>query len=236
MGDAQFSALHAKRRLPLRSLLISLTGAIAASAIGAYAGRYGLATLPASVAILGGLMVLMMIGQWSTLAYYVFSPKRLTFDEQAMIYGGKTYPYADMTGIGSYVSKAATEIRLSDGKRLLLRWDIWQAAAIWERLLEDRTLPHLWRKAHHALERGEQVSFGPGASLDQNFLTLRKGSIPIAAISTIRFVSQSNMGAQSRILHIADEQRELTVDEDHLRNRHVLFALLAEKLPANRSD
>ncbi len=192
-----------------------------------------MAALPSSVVILGGLSLLMTVGQGPTLAYYLLSPRRLIFDEQAMIYGGETYPYAEMASIGSYVSKTATEIRMSCGKRLLLRWDIWQGAATWERILENRTLPHLWREARNALEKGERISFGPGASLDQNALTLRKGSIPIAAISTIRFVDQSNMGAQSRILHIADEHRELTVDEDRLRNQHVLFALLIDNLPAS---
>ncbi|MFS8047807.1 hypothetical protein [Rhizobium sp. BR 314] len=219
--------------MPLRSLFISLTGAVAASAIAAFCGRYGFAALPTSVVILGGLMLLMMVGQWSTLAYYAFSPKQLTFDEQAVVYGRKIYPYAEMSNVGSYVGKAATEILMSDGKQLLLRWDIWQAAEIWERLLEERTLPHLWRKVHDALERGEKVEFGPGASLDQDVLILREGRIAIATISTIRFVNQSDTGAQSRTLHIADEHQELSVDEGHLRNQHVLFAVLAEKLSAN---
>jgi len=213
-----------------------LTGAITAGATCAYGWRYGFATLPAGLMVFGGLMLLMMIGQWPTLAYYAFSARQLTFDERAMTYGSKIYAYAELITIGSHVSKAATTIRTSNGKQLLLRWDVWRSSEIWERILEERTFPHLYRKAHDALERGERVAFGPGASLDQKALNLRGGRIPIIAISTIRFVNESDTGAQRRILHVADEHRELTVDEDRLRNQHVLLALLAEKLSVKGVD
>ena len=207
-----------------------------AVAIGIYGGRGGFTTLPASLLIFGGLMPLMTIGQLPTLAYYALSPRKLSLDEQAMIHGGKIYPYAEMISIGSYVSKAATQIRMVNGKQLLLRWDVWLGCEIWERILEAKTLPHLHRKACDALERGEKVGFGPGASLGQKTLSLREGDVAITAISSIRFVNESNMGAQRRILHVADERRELTVDEDQLCNQHVLLTLLAEKLAARDAD
>jgi hypothetical protein len=235
MTDTSSSSFEVKRQLPRRSLRLSVVGGLVAVVIIAYDVRYGFGFLSPGFEILAALLLLMMLAHWPTLGYYAFAARRLAFGEHGMVYGDTTYPYAEMASIGSYVSKEATKIQMADGKKLLLRWDVWMNAEIWEKILEARTFPHLYREACGALTRGEKVSFGRGASLEQRTLILPKGKVAIDTISAIRFVNENNMGAQSRILHVEGGNQDLPVNEDRLYNQHVLLALLTQANPADSS-
>ena len=131
------------RRLPLRPVFISLAWTVTGTTIATYGERYGFAELPSSVMVFGGLMLVAVVGQWPILIYYALSPKQLVFAEQAMIYGARTYPYVEMGSIEPRFSLAATRVRTRKSEQLVLRWDVWPDFEIYNRILEERTSPHL---------------------------------------------------------------------------------------------
>lgn len=223
--------LHDERRMPRRSLLYSLAGGAGAAVLAGYAAVRGLSALPVAMQVLGVLLLLTVLGQLPTLYSYASNPRRIAFGEQALHVGGRNYPYAEMTQLVFDQGSPYTQIRMTDGSSLLLRWDIWLRHAAWNALLRERTLAPLHAQAQAALARGEKVEFGKQTALDQRTLYLPKGSLPIDRIDELRFADAHDSGVDIRTLHVAGNGQQLTVDSSRLHNLHVLLALLEERLP-----
>ena len=233
MSDAG-ATLNGERRLPRKCLLIAVACAIGTLAPVAYGLHQGMGALPVSWQVFGGLCFLATLGQLPTLFTYALGPRRLTFGANALACDAATHPYAQMTSIACDAGSEITRIELADGSRLKLRWDIWVNDEEWNALLLERTFAHLHASSTAALERGEKVAFGRGVALDRQTLHLPKGSLPLDAIAEIRIAEEHDSGVRIRTLHVASLDRQLTVEERHLCNSHVLFALLRERLPRPR--